>query len=183
MSMRSFVMARAESRLQGLARARRWLLLACAGLAWFALDGLARWRERHALLINASTSLPNWAFVVERGKTPRRGDLVFFMPRASTLLERHFGTEPRPFGKIVHGIAGDTVERRGAEFLVNDYPVARAKPRTRRGEPLTPGPTGVIPAGCLFVATPHPDSFDSRYAEIGWVCGAQIIGVGKKAIL
>ena len=52
------------------------------------------------------------------------------------------------------------------------------KPRTRQGEPLTPGATGVVPAGCLYAGTEHPDGFDSRYAEIGFVCGRQILGVG-----
>ena len=44
---------------------------------------------------------------------------------------------------------------------------------------LAAGPTGVLPRGCYFVATPNKDSFDSRYAAIGWICRAQVIGVGE----
>jgi conjugal transfer pilin signal peptidase TrbI len=57
--------------------------------------------------------------------------------------------------------------------------VALAKPATRFGEPLALGPTGTIPRGCYFVGTPHRDSFDSRYAAIGWACRPRIIGVGE----
>ena len=53
------------------------------------------------------------------------------------------------------------------------------KPKTRFGEPLTPGATGIVPPACYFVATPHKDGFDSRYAEIGFVCARQLAGVGE----
>ena len=95
------------------------------------------------------------------------------------MLERHFGREPQPFGKIVYGVAGDRVERRGRLFLINGMPAAVAKPRTLRGEPLEAGPTGTIPRRCYFVATPNKDSFDSRYAVIGWICRPRVIGVGE----
>ena len=50
------------------------------------------------------------------------------------------------------------------------------------GEPLTPGATGVVPPGCYFAATPHKDGFDSRYAEIGFVCARQVIGTGEPVL-
>jgi conjugal transfer pilin signal peptidase TrbI len=52
------------------------------------------------------------------------------------------------------------------------------KPRSRDGEVLTPGPVGRIPDGCFYVGTPHPDGFDSRYAEIGFACRKQLLGSG-----
>lgn len=158
--------------------ARYALLLGAAALA-AGLTALSSWRDRHALLINASGSLPNWAFFIDRTKTPGRGDLVFFDPPPSDLLTRHFGAHLRPFGKLVYGVAGDTVATRGRAFLVNGHVVAKAKVASRLGEPLTLGPTGIIPRGCYFVATPHRDSFDSRYAAIGWICRPRIVGVGK----
>jgi conjugal transfer pilin signal peptidase TrbI len=160
-------------------RRRRYLVFAAAGLAFLVLSELARWSERHALLVNASTSLPHWAFLIDREAAPARGDFIFFDPPKSKLLERHFGADLKPFGKIVEGVAGDRIETRGRIFLVNGRPIARAKPATRRGEPLALGPTGLIPRGCYFVATPHPDSFDSRYAAIGWICRPRIVGVGE----
>jgi conjugal transfer pilin signal peptidase TrbI len=161
------------------ARRRRYLAFAAAGLAFLGLSELGRWSERHALLVNASTSLPHWAFLIDREAAPERGDFIFFDPPKSALLERHFGADLKPFGKIVEGVAGDRIDTRGRLFLVNGRPIARAKPQTRRGEPLALGPTGIIPPGCYFVATPHPDSFDSRYAAIGWICRPRIVGVGE----
>ena len=62
--------------------------------------------------------------------------------------------------------------------IINGKAVARMKARTRLGEPLAPGATGAIPAGCYFAATPHRDGFDSRYADIGFVCVRQVLGTG-----
>lgn len=149
--------------------------LLVAALAWSRLD---QWRQDHAFLINTTASLPNWAFLIDRSRTPVRGDLIFFMPPPSALLRAHFGERPIPFGKIVYGVAGDLITRRGRSFLIGGHSVATAKPVSRRGEPLAAGPTGTIPPGCYFVATPHPDSFDSRYQAIGWVCRSQVLGAG-----
>ena len=77
------------------------------------------------------------------------------------------------------GVAGDVVTRQGRVFLINGTPAATAKSRSRAGEPLALGPTGVIPRGCYFVATSHKDGFDSRYAAIGWICRDRILGTGR----
>jgi conjugal transfer pilin signal peptidase TrbI len=146
------------------------------------LGALAEWRDDHALLINATTSLPNWAFVLDRRRTPKRGDIIFFVPPESALLARHFGPELHSFGKIVIGAPGDRISVTDRTFLIDGKPVATAKTASRRGEPLALGPTGILPPGCYFVATPHPDSFDSRYAAIGWVCQPRILGVGRAVL-
>ena len=83
------------------------------------------------------------------------------------------------FGKRVYGMPGDVVTHMGSVVAINGKPVAHMKPLSRSGERLTPGTTGRVPQGCYFVGTPHPDGFDSRYAEIGFVCGKQIIGTGE----
>ena len=166
-------------RLLSPRRCRRWLLQAALIAAIPAAVGVSAWGVRHALLVNRTTSLPNWAFLIDRDRRPTRGESIFFEPPASELLRRHFGNQPEPFGKLVYGVAGDLVERRGQLFLINGKPVALAKRVSLRGEPLVAGPTGVIPRGCYFVATPNKDSFDSRYAAIGWVCRHQVIGVGE----
>ncbi|MBJ7499650.1 MAG: S26 family signal peptidase [Sphingopyxis sp.] len=160
----------------------RWRLWATGGTlcaAMLVLGSLADWREDHALLVNASDSLPNWAFFIHRNKAPARGDNVFFDPPASTLLARHFGDRAGPFGKQAIGLPGDLVEHRGDVVLVQGKAVARMKSRTKLGEPLTPGVTGRIPPGCYYLGTPHPDGFDSRYREIGFVCRDRIIGTGR----
>lgn len=159
----------------------RWRLWSALGLSLVAVDAfrtLNEWRASHAFLINRTESLPNWAFAIHKNKAPLRGDYLFFMPPLNALVMRHFGAKAQPFGKLVYGMPGDMVSHDGASVAINGKPVARMKPRTRLGEPLTPGPTGRIPAGCYYIGTPHRDGFDSRYAEIGFVCAPQIIGTG-----
>lgn len=161
---------------------RLWLLfgvLVSGSMAWKALGD---WRDDHLFLINTTNSLPNWAFLIDRGRLPAKGEFVFFDPPQSALLQRHFGPKPRMFGKRVYGAAGDVVGHDGFDVTINGVPVVRMKPVTKAGEPLTPGATGVVPADCYFAATPHRDGFDSRYAEIGFVCASQIIGTGEPVL-
>ena len=155
-----------------------WRVLALAGGAALLWSGLSNWSASHAFFINQSESLPNWAFLVEKNSAPARGDYVFFRLPRTPLTVAHFGEKPAPFGKLVYGMPGDVVTRVGNQVFVNGKPFMRTKPLTRTGEPLTPGPTGVVPRGCYFVGTPHPDGFDSRYADIGFVCRSAILGTG-----
>ena len=160
-------------------RTRLWLLFGLFVGGSVLLSAISAWRDDHVLLINTTDSLPNWAFLIQRHRLPVRGDYVFFDPPASALLRRHFGATPRMFGKIVYGMPGDMISHIGREVAVNGHVVALMKPFTRFGEPLTPGATGPVPQGCYFAATPHKDGFDSRYAEIGFVCARQVIGTGE----
>ena len=59
---------------------------------------------------------------------------------------------------------------------MNGRLVGTVKPVSREGEMLAPGPTGVLPEGRYYVAAPHPDSLDSRYALTGWIDATPIIG-------
>jgi conjugal transfer pilin signal peptidase TrbI len=158
--------------------ARAALCGALGGLA-LGLSALAAFGREHALMINVSPSLPYWAIWLDRGALPQVGDIILFDPPASALLTAHFGPMPKPFGKLVAGVPGDAVTREGRAFFVNGREVAKAKTVSLRGEPLALGPEGIVPRGCYFVATPHKDGFDSRYAAIGWVCGRRVLGVGR----
>lgn len=159
--------------------ARRLVLLAGLGAGALALTALGAFGRDHALMINASPSLPYWAIWTTKGAVPQHGDIILFVPPASRLIEAHFGDGPKPFGKVVSGVPGDIVTRKNRAFFVNGRHVATAKPASRRGELLALGPTGTVPKGCYFVTTPHKDSFDSRYAAIGWVCKSRILGTGR----
>ena len=158
---------------------RRLTLWAGLGAAALALTSLSTFAKDHALMINASPSLPYWAIWLDRGALPQRGDIILFDPPSSPLLERHFGKKPKPFGKKVSGMPGDVVTEKDRNFFVNSRKVAVAKRASRFGEPLVLGPTGVVPQGCYFVTTAHKDGFDSRYAAIGWICAKRILGVGR----
>lgn len=174
-------MVQMVSKEKAIGKRHRWHFWRAIGLMLVAIGGyrtMSEWRDDHALLINATESLPNWAFVIHRNKTPALGDHIFFMPHQTALIRRHFGTKTRIFGKLVYGTPGDVVSHEGTNVLINGKPVARMKSRTRQGEQLTPGAIGPIPADCYYVGTPHKDGFDSRYAEIGPVCTRQIVGTG-----
>ncbi len=145
-------------------------------LAWAPLDAFSK---SHAFLINASPSLPNWAFWLDK-KTPiTRGSLIFFEPPKSKLVQSHFGKEPQMFGKRVLGIPGDVVRHEGAQVFINDKAIATRLEKTRLGVSLTKGPEGVIPEGCFYAGTNHPRGLDSRYSEIGFVCSKRIMGSGR----
>ena len=150
-------------------------LLLTAGAVYAALEDFHR---NHALMINASDSLPNWAFYMARGGAPKRGDYISFVPPRNQLVLTHFGAKAPMFAKIVYGMPGDSVSRIGAQVLINGKIVGSTKPLSKRGEPLVPGPTGIIPQGCYYAGTPAKEGFDSRYAAIGFVCRAQIFGTG-----
>jgi conjugal transfer pilin signal peptidase TrbI len=156
----------------------RWLVIGVIGTGLAASSGLSEWRDEHAVLINTTESLPNWAFFIDKGRLPQRGDFVVFNPPKTALITAHFGKQPAPFAKRALGVPGDLVTRRGNAVLINGETVATLKPRTKRGETLLPGPTGRIPERCYYLGTAHPDGFDSRYAEIGFVCADRIVGTG-----
>jgi conjugal transfer pilin signal peptidase TrbI len=158
---------------------RSLLGVAVLGAIGIAYQSLSTWQAQHGIFINASESLPNWAFLVEAGKFPARGQYVLFKPGRDPLVIKHFGQKPGPFAKIAYGVPGDTIARDGVRVLVNGRQVSTIKPFTRQGEVLIPGPTGTVPRGCIFAGTPHKDGFDSRYAEIGFVCRDRLIGVGE----
>ena len=145
-------------------------------LAWAPIDAFSK---SHAFLINASPSLPNWAFWLDKAAPIHRGSLIFFKPPASALVTKHFGEDPRMFGKKVIGLPGDVVSHEGMEVFVNGKQVATRLARTRLGITLTRGPAGPVPENCFYVGTDHPRGFDSRYGEIGFVCRGQILGSGK----
>ena len=145
-------------------------------LAWAPIDAFSK---SHAFLINASPSLPNWAFWLDKAAPIESGSLIFFKPPASTLVAKHFGEDPQMFGKKVIGTPGDVVSHHGMQVFVNGKQVATRLARTRLGITLTRGPDGPVPDNCFYVGTDHPRGFDSRYGEIGFVCRGQILGSGK----
>lgn len=158
---------------------RRPLILCalCAlPLAWAPLDAFSK---DHALLLNASPSLPNWAFWLDKRAPIARGGLIFFEPPPSALVETHFRPDPQMFGKRVLGLPGDLVSHDGMDVFINGEKVATRLAVTRLGVPLTRGPEGTIPANCYYTGTDHPRGFDSRYGAIGFVCAGQILGSGR----
>lgn len=128
------------------------------------------------LSINISDSLPGRVYLIQKGIKPDLGDFAAFL---------YQGGGPYPSGarflKLVKGVAGANVQTVQVEagyidFFVNGSFVGRAKPTSKTGSSLIPGPTGTIPQHHYYMAAPNPDSLDSRYALVGWVDEAQVIG-------
>ena len=139
-----------------------YLLIATVALAFHA---------RYAIGVNVTASLPYRLFIIDKGERPARGHYVAF---------RWPGGGPYAAGatfvKQIVGAPSDVVTRVGREFFVNGHPVGAAKPMSRSGQPLAPGPTGTLSTDRYYVRAPHPDSLDSRYALLGWISESQIIG-------
>lgn len=146
------------------------VLALCLGIALVTFAGwaLSPWFD---FSLNLTESLPGTLYVTHKHIPVARGDLVAFRWRGGA-------TYPRGviFIKRVMGVAGDTVSVRDGMYYVNDTRIGRAKPYSRAGVPLEPAAPGRIASGTLFVATPHPDSLDSRYAIEGNVPEADVIG-------
>ena len=73
-----------------------------------------------------------------------------------------------PYLKSVAGVPGDRIAvdaNRGV--WIGDRFIGRAKPVAQNGRALEAVASGPVPDGHFFVFADHPDSHDSRYAEIG----------------
>lgn len=121
--------------------------------------------------LNIDDSLPGYVYVVIRDELPVRLDIAAFRTPPNP-----YYPVGAPFIKVVLGVPGDSVTRDGREYSINGVPIGWAKEQTRNGQPLTPGPTGLLPPGHYFFWTPHIDSYDSRYGEIGWITTDRILG-------
>lgn len=161
-----------------LKRAVVWLVLAHAVLGALYLLSL-----RHQLVVNRSESLPHYLYHASPGIKLQKGGLLAFYPPLSPLVKAHFGDNPVIFVKYVLGVEGDLVWRTsGGSVLVNGVFVGKIKKRSLRDELLDPGPLGRIPNGCFYAGSRHRHGFDSRYASIGFICGAQIYGGAQRLL-
>src|SRR3546814_2492349 len=54
--------------LRSHARWRVWLAVLAVFVGCGVLGGLGDWRDHHLFFVNTTDSLPNWAFLVDRGR-------------------------------------------------------------------------------------------------------------------
>lgn len=121
---------------------------------------------------NITDSLSGHVYLVVTVHKAERGQLVHFIPPSNPI----YPAEMR-FTKYRVGLPGDVITHKGREMFINGVSLGKAVEATRYGgRPLAMIPDGLIPQGYSFVWTPHPRSYDSRYAEIGLIADAQIIG-------
>lgn len=144
------------------------------------LAAMVAFSRYFTISINVSDSLPGVLFLVQKGAKPGKGDLAAFRYNGGGPYERG-----SLFLKRVLGVPGSVVtatDRGGGyrDYFVDGQFAGRAKPVSKGGMPLAPGPVGVIQEGHYYMAAPNPDSLDSRYALVGWVQNSQIVGRGIK---
>lgn len=152
-------------------KAGKWIWLCLFILIAAGIKQAHDWSQNHFILINQTQSLPNWVFIVDKGIAPRRGDMVAFTPGPNP-----YYPEDLPFVKIVRGIGGDEVTIEGVDVAINGVRLGAIKSLTGANQKVTAIDPGVIEDGQYFVWSPSPDSFDSRYKEIGYVETRRIIG-------
>ena len=137
------------------------------------LVGVFLWakQDKYLLTINLTKSLPGHFYLVAVGTPVNKGDIAAF---------RWTGGATYPEGSIfikrVAGVAGDVVSFDGSAVYVNKTRIGAVKTKTLANVPLAPAKPGVIEQDFYFMATPSPDSLDSRYALSGNIFKDQIIG-------
>lgn len=134
----------------------------------FLLRALSPWCQ---LTLNMSQSLSGRLFLIHKTVSVKRGDVIAFYWQGGATYPK--GTI---FIKRIAGVAGDTVIRHNNAFWVNTHYIGTSRVISRAGVPLIPASEGKIQPNTYFVATPHPDSLDSRYALTGNVQQRHIIG-------
>ena len=128
-------------------------------------------------ITNIDQSLPGIFYEIDRGELPKRNEVA-----GISVPKNPYYPDGAPFLKIIRGVPGDVVTCDGRKFFINGVFSGEAKEQTKRGNPLTLGPTGVIPPDNYFVWTPHKDSYDSRYGEVGWVTTQHILGTARRVL-
>jgi len=155
-------------------RIRRAAIL--AGIACAALAAILVVRSL-ALSLNVTSSMPVGFYRLQPvERAPARGDLVeICLPSALALFANGRGYMPpgtcpantAPLLKLVAAIPGDAVDVSAAGVRVNgrDLPGSAAKPVDSDGRPIPHVPHGHyrVPASTIWLWTPCPRGWDSRY--------------------
>lgn len=122
------------------------------------------------LSFNKSESLPPKVFLILKGTSFKKGDLI--------AIQGH-NTKYYPaatFVKRVMGFPGDQLTHQGKSFFINSIYGGELLEKTSFGGPLTSLKNIIIPDGYFFLKADHTRSFDSRYEEFGLVKEEHIKG-------
>ena len=144
----------------------------CGTLIFLLLILIFMLSNHFSYAINVSESLSQKFWLIHLNAKPKRNDYILFRSPPNIGLEAD-----ATIIKQVAGIPGDEVLRRGRNFFINEEYIATAKSHSLAGDPLEPGFEGILKKGQYYVHSPHPDSFDSRYAAFGLVDSMQHLGV------
>lgn len=148
-------------------------LSAIVGCIYGLVIILSTWFE---VRYQVTESIPGVLYFIVKNKTPQKGDLAAFWPP----LNKYYTNTC--FIKYVKGVAGDKVARRGQQFFINGEFIGEAKMYSLKGDLLVPIEEGPIFNGHYFMWTPHKDSYDSRYKDIGTISSGRIIGTAYRLL-
>ncbi len=142
---------------------------AALGLAVMVALGCLWLAAASRVHVNSSWSDGAWGYLaLPLTGDPELGDAVLFDPPAGV-------GAGVPYLKTVRGVAGMRVTVDAQRWVtVGGVRLGRAKTRALDGRALDAVAPGTIPAGHYYLHGPHPDSHDSRYAEIGLVAAERI---------
>lgn len=140
-----------------------------------ALIGLVLWGVSpwYKIGLNINHSLPGYLYLFEKTKDIHRGDMMAFYPPDNRFYKNTW------FTKYAAGVSGDVITVKNREYYIGDKYLGRAKEYSTKNDVLISSMTDgdhIIPDGRYFVWTPHEDSFDSRYEDIGLIKEDAIIG-------
>jgi conjugal transfer pilin signal peptidase TrbI len=127
------------------------------------------------LVVNRSESLPIRSVLILKGKLPNKIDQIFVFKVKNN---KHYPSQEKEFIKLAAGFAGDEIKVKlpEREVYVTERLIGLAKAYSLMGLPLTMIEGGTIPPHKFFAYTPHKDSLDSRYQDLGLVDEKDIIG-------
>lgn len=150
-------------------------LIIKTSVVFLALLGIWIIPANFEIVPNYSESLPYRIVLVKKGRMPTKKDqaFVFYVKNNPQL-----GVEKIKFIKLVGGLSGDKIEVKGGdEVFVDGRLIGVAKAYSKKQQKLHAITSDtVIPEHKVFAYTPHKDSFDSRYQEIGLIDEKDIVG-------
>ena len=124
--------------------------------------------EQVHFIKSLTDSLPEHYFLQLTKFSPSKGDLTI-------VYNPFYGG--RLIKKII-GQAGDQITTDAVgDLWVGQKLVGKVYPQTAEGKKLNRTRDQVIPEGQVFLYSPHPKSFDSRYLEVGLVPVADLEGL------
>ena len=146
------------------------IALAAIALIWLV-------QANYEIVINRSESLPIHAVLIQKGRLPAKPDQIFVFKLQNNPA---YNFAEVNFIKLVAGFAGDKIEVVNQDFYITHKFthkfIGTAKTQGLKGETLNPLSSQTIPQHKFFAYTPHPDSYDSRYQQIGLIDEKDIIG-------
>ncbi len=140
---------------------------AVVSLFWCS-QAIVVWGLGYTIAPALSGSLSEKLFLIGKSKALTVGDFVAFQAK---VLGKDYSLL-----KIIGGVAGDEITHQNGSVFVNGKPIGHVRQQTSCKKAVTPIAPGIIPAGKIFVYTPHPRSIDSRYAEVGLISLTNVVG-------